>query len=278
MAGPRDQRCPVALTIAGSDPSGGAGIQADLKTFTALGVYGASVITALTAQNTVGVTGVRAVPPQFIGQQLDAVASDLNITAVKTGMLGDTATVDAVVEGLTRHQFNIVVVDPVMVATSGDVLLAPDAIEAVRSKLIPRATLITPNLHEAAKLLGVRAAISVAEMEDQGRRLLDFGPGAVLMKGGHATGDEAIDVLITRAGVTRVSAPRVETRNTHGTGCTLSAAIAAHMAMGHPLEDAVRGAKQFLTSALIAARAQTLGSGAGPVDHLFAIKPTKPGI
>lgn len=275
MAASQDQRIAVALTIAGSDPSGGAGIQADLKTFTALGVYGASVITALTAQNTMGVTGVLAIAPDFIGQQIDAVASDLTIVAVKTGMLGDAATVEAVVEGIRRHGFKTVIVDPVMVATSGDVLLAPEAIAAVRLKLIPLAQLITPNLHEAAKLLGTSMAVNVTEMEDQGRRLLDLGPGAVLIKGGHATGEQAIDVLVTQAGVSHISAPRVNTRNTHGTGCTLSAAIAAHMAQGFGLEDAVRRAKHFLTEALIAAASQHLGSGAGPVDHLYAITAIK---
>lgn len=275
MAASHDQRIAVALTIAGSDPSGGAGIQADLKTFTALGVYGASVITALTAQNTLGVTGVLAIPPDFIGQQIDAVASDLTIVAVKTGMLGDAATVEAVVEGIRRHGFKTVIVDPVMVATSGDVLLAPEAIDAVRLKLIPLAQLITPNLHESAKLLGTSTAVSVTDMENQGRRLLDLGPGAVLIKGGHAMGEQAIDVLVTRAGVSHISAPRVDTRNTHGTGCTLSAAIAAFMAHGLGLEDAVRRAKRFLTEALIAATSQHLGAGAGPVDHLYSITAIK---
>jgi hydroxymethylpyrimidine/phosphomethylpyrimidine kinase len=276
MAAGGDKRIAVALTIAGSDPSGGAGIQADLKTFTALGVYGASVITALTAQNTTGVTGVFGIPPAFIRQQLDAVASDLNIRAVKTGMLGDTATVEAVVAGIARHGFKTVIVDPVMVATSGDVLLAPDAIDAVRAQLMPLATLITPNLHEAAQLLSTSVATTVAVMEEQGRRLLEMGTGAVLIKGGHATGDLAVDVLVTRAGVVHVSAPRIKTHNTHGTGCTLSAAIAAHMALGFELEDAVGQAKRFLTSALAAAAKQTLGAGAGPVDHLHAIRPRKP--
>ena len=276
MADGGDNRIRVALSIAGSDPSGGAGIQADLKTFTALGVYGASVITALTAQNTVGVTGVFAIPPQFIGQQLDAVASDLNITAVKTGMLGDTATVDAVVEGIMRHRFQAVIVDPVMVATSGGVLLAADAIAAVRSRLLPLASLITPNLHEAAKLLETTVALNVVQMEEQGRRLLELGPGAVLIKGGHATGAEAIDVLVTRNRTVHISAPRVQTRNTHGTGCTLSAAIAGYMAQGSELEHAVQNAKSFLTEALKAGSSQQLGAGAGPVDHLYSIQGSKP--
>ncbi|MEQ1576494.1 MAG: bifunctional hydroxymethylpyrimidine kinase/phosphomethylpyrimidine kinase [Hyphomicrobium sp.] len=267
-----DTRVRVALTIAGSDPSGGAGIQADLKTFTVLGVYGASVITALTAQNTMGVTGVLPVPPAFTDQQIDAVAADLNIAAIKTGMLGDTATVIAVAEGIKRHGYTTVVADPVMVATSGDLLLAPDAIDAVRAMLIPLALLITPNLHEAAQLLGTQTAANVAEMEVQGRRLLELGARAVLIKGGHMTGASAIDVLVTRDRVTHVAAQRVDTRNTHGTGCTLSAAIAAHLALGCDLEQAVHRAKLFLTAALLAAASQKIGHGAGPVDHLHALR------
>ena len=265
---------PICLTIAGIDPSGGAGIQADLKTFTALGVYGASVITALTAQNTTGVSGVLSIPPAFIGEQLDAVASDLHVVAAKTGMLGDTATVEAVVDGIRRHLIETLIVDPVMVATSGDVLLKPDAIDAVRRLLIPLALLITPNLHEAAQLLGCAVATSVSDMEQQGRRLLDLGPRAVLIKGGHATGPEATDVLVTASGSAHISARRVETRNTHGTGCTLSAAVVAHMVLGSDLEEAVRRSKRFLTAALAAASDQRLGAGSGPVDHLHAIRIT----
>ena len=271
MVEANDQRLPVALTIAGSDPSGGAGIQADLKTFTALGVYGASVITALTAQNTRGVTGVLAIPPEFIGEQIDSVASDLNIKAIKTGMLGDTATVEAVVAGLKRHNIKTAVVDPVMVATSGDVLLRPDAIEAVRMRLLPLALLITPNIAEAAKLLDCEPATTLEQMNDQARRLLEFGPRSVLIKGGHGAGDEAVDVLVTAAGTTHYSAPRIETRNTHGTGCTLSAAITAQLALGLELGEAMRLAKLFLTGALISGAKQVVGSGSGPVDHLFAI-------
>lgn len=266
----------IALTIAGSDSSGGAGIQADLKTFTALGVYGASVITALTAQNTRGVWGVAAVDPEFIGAQLTAVADDLRINAVKTGMLGDRATVRAVVAGLKRHDLGPIVVDPVMVATSGDVLLAPDAIDAVRSELVPLATLITPNLHEAAQLLGRAVARDTAEMERQALALCTLGCGAALIKGGHGSGSEAIDVLAIRdAAPLRLSAPRIATRNTHGTGCTLSAAITAMLAQGLELSDAVGEAKRFLTSALEAAAHQHIGSGHGPVDHMFAIRTGK---
>lgn len=266
---------PIALTIAGSDSSGGAGIQADIKTFTALGVYGASVIAALTAQNTRGVTGVLAVPADFIALQIDAVAADLRVTATKTGMLGEAAAVDAVADGLERHDLGPLVVDPVMVATSGDVLLAPDAIGLVKSRLIPKASVITPNLAEAAKLLGARLATSLADMEAQGRDLLALGCEAVLVKGGHMTGDEAIDVLVRRAAPgepLRFSAPRVETRNTHGTGCTLAAAIAAHLARGEDLATAVAGGKRFLAAALESGRELAIGQGRGPVDHLHVLR------
>lgn len=268
---------PVALTIAGSDSSGGAGIQADLKTFTALGVYGASVIAALTAQNTHGVSGVLAVPAAFIAQQIDAVAGDLTIRATKTGMLGEAAAVEAVCDGLERHNLGQLVVDPVMVATSGDMLLAANAIAVVKARLIPKATVITPNLAEAAKLLGVRAAGSLADMEAQARDLLALGPLAVLIKGGHMTGDQAIDVLVVRErpDVPRhYSAPRVETRNTHGTGCTLAAAIAAHLAQDIELGDAIAGAKQFLTDALVSGREMRIGTGQGPVDHMHWMRKT----
>lgn len=266
----------IALTIAGSDASGGAGIQADLKTFSALGVYGASVLTALTAQNTCGVEGVLAVPADFITLQFDAVAQDLTITAAKTGMLGEVDAVDAVVDGLGRHAVATLVVDPVMVATSGDVLLAPAAMDAVRQRLVPLALVVTPNLHEAARLLGRETAATVAEMETQARDLLALGPRAALVKGGHSSGREAIDVLAVRsaggADIRRFAAPRIETRNTHGTGCTLSAAITAHLALGKPLADAVGAAKEFLSAALAAGSSLAVGRCNGPVDHLFAIR------
>jgi len=264
---------PIALTIAGSDSSGGAGIQADLKTFTVLGVYGASVLTALTAQNTRGVSAIHSVPPEFVAQQIDAVAADLKIGAVKTGMLNDRATVLAVVEGVRRHALNPLVVDPVMVATSGDMLLEPDAVDAVRRELLPLADVITPNLAEAAQLLGAAAAVSVAEMETQARALLALGPKAVLIKGGHGDGAEAIDVLVMRdAAPVHLTLPRVATPNTHGTGCTLSAAIAALLAKGESLRDAVQGAKRFVHAALVAGVALKIGAGSGSVDHLFPIR------
>lgn len=262
----------VALTIAGSDSSGGAGVQADLKTFSALGVYGASVLTALTAQNTTGVTAVHAAPATFVTAQIDAVLSDLDVKAIKTGMLADASIVAAVAAALDACPAVPVVVDPVMVATSGDRLLQPDAVAIYKSRLFQRATLITPNLPEAAALLDAPMATSLSEAEAQARALLALGPAAVLVKGGHAAGTAAIDVLASRSGLRHVSAAWIDTRNTHGTGCTLSAAIAALLAAGETLDRAVDGAKRYLTAALSAAREQRLGKGHGPVDHLFDIR------
>ncbi len=263
---------PIALTVAGSDSSGGAGIQADLKTFTALGVYGASVITALTAQNTTGVQGVHAVPPAFIAEQMRSVMSDLSVAAAKTGMLATREIVETVVAGW-RPYGRPLIADPVMVATSGDVLLAPDAVEAVRQLLLPAAELITPNLAEAAALLAAaQPARDQQAMAEQGRALLAMGARAVLMKGGHADSAEALDLLVTPDGVARFSRPWIDTPNTHGTGCTLSAAIAALRARGLPLHDAVDGAKGYLWQALRSGADLAIGAGHGPVDHLFAIR------
>lgn len=258
---------PVALTLAGSDSSGGAGIQADLKTFSAFGVYGAAVLTALTAQNTHGVSAVLAIPPDFIAKQIAAVAGDLDVGAVKTGMLGDKATVDAVAHAVTTYGLEPLVVDPVMVATSGDMLLQPDAVDAVRTRLLPLATLITPNLYEAAHLTGQPLAQSLDDMTRQAELLLAMGPRAVLVKGGHTHGD-ALDLLLTGDGARTFTAPRIETRHTHGTGCTLSAAIAACLARGRSLGDAVDCAKVYVWHALCAGRGLGVGSGNGPVDHL----------
>lgn len=263
---------PIALTIAGSDPSGGAGIQADLKTFSAFGVYGASVITALTAQNTTGVSGVLGVAPDFIAAQFRSVASDLAVSAAKTGMLGDVATVETVTRLLSEIPSVPVVVDPVMVATSGDVLLAPDAIEAVRRLLIPRAFLITPNIPEAAKLLDGSPAQSEADMCRDAEKLMQFGCGAVLLKGGHASGADAVDVLFDGATHHVLRRPWIETRNTHGTGCTLSAAITANLALGRRLEEAVARSKAFVWEALMAGRGRAVGKGNGPVDHHFSLR------
>ena len=231
---------PVALTIAGSDSSGGAGIQADLKTFAALGVYGASVITALTAQNTTGVSGIHPVPPMFVTAQIDAVFGDLDVGAVKIGMVAQPATIDAIAAGLTRWSPRHVVLDPVMVATSGDRLLAATRSKRLRTKLIPRASLITPNLPEAAALLDEPVAQSEAAIASQGERLLAMGCRAVLIKGGHGQGSESIDYLFGGNGTIALAAPRIATKNTHGTGCSLSSAIAAGLAKGEDMETAVR--------------------------------------
>ena len=258
---------PAALTIAGSDSSGGAGIQADLKTFAALGVYGASVITALTAQNTQGVTGIHQVPADFVTAQIDAVFADLDVGAVKIGMVAEPSVIEAIAAGLQRWSPGHVVLDPVMVATSGDRLLAEDAVEALRAKLVPRATILTPNLPEAAALLGEPVASSEAAIESQGRRLLALGCPAVLIKGGHGQGSESIDYLVRESGAIALAAPRVATQNTHGTGCSLSSAIAAGLARGEDLETAVRGAKAFVSAAITASDRFSVGHGHGPIHH-----------
>jgi hydroxymethylpyrimidine/phosphomethylpyrimidine kinase len=260
----------IAVTIAGSDSGGGAGIQADLKTFSALGVYGASVITALTAQNTVGVTGIHDVPPDFITAQIDAVFSDLAVNAVKIGMLSVPAAIAAVAAGLDRWKQTLVVLDPVMVASSGDRLLAPAAIDILKSALIPRALVITPNLPEAAALLDAPIATTESQMRAQAEKLLALGAKAVLIKGGHAGGTQAIDLLVSRDAVARLSAERVATKNTHGTGCTLSAAIAAGLAKGQRLGEAVSDAKQYVTEAIGCADELEVGQGHGPVHHFHA--------
>jgi hydroxymethylpyrimidine/phosphomethylpyrimidine kinase len=260
----------IALTVAGSDSGGGAGIQADLKTFSALGVYGASVITALTAQNTKGVSAIHDVPADFIAAQIDAVFSDLAVAAVKIGMVSQRAAIEAIAAGLQRWQQSAVVLDPVMIAASGDRLLVPDAVDVLKRVLIPRALVITPNLPEAAALLDAPIAATETEMRAQGERLLALGPKAVLVKGGHAQGAESVDLLVEPTAVTRLAADRIATRNTHGTGCTLSSAIAAGLAKGLSLAEAVRAAKTYLTDALAAAERLEIGSGHGPVHHFQA--------
>jgi len=271
---------PIALTIAGSDSSGGAGIQADLKTFTALGVYGASVLTALTAQNTQGVQGVLPVDPPFVAQQIRSVMSDLKVGAAKTGMLATAAVIKAVVATLKEFPEIPLVVDPVMIATSGDVLLQPDAIDAVRHVLLPRAHVVTPNLPEAARLLDTTEAETETQVEEQGREICTrFGCRAVLMKGGHGSSVDAVDLLIERDGPTlRLASPRIDTRHTHGTGCTLSAAIAAFLAAGDDLAAAVRRAKAFIQDAIEHGARNPIGKGNGPVDHLYAIRRHAPPV
>ncbi|CAL8981271.1 Hydroxymethylpyrimidine/phosphomethylpyrimidine kinase [Rhodoplanes serenus] len=260
-------RTAIAVTIAGSDSSGGAGIQADLKTFSALGVFGASVIAALTAQNTRGVTGIHDVPPAFVTAQIDAVFSDLAVGAVKIGMLSVPATIEAVADGLARHTARNVVLDPVMIATSGARLLAPEAVATLVRDLLPRADLVTPNLPEAAALLDCAVATDEAAMRAQGEALIARGARAVLMKGGHGEGPESTDLLVTADGVRRFAAPRVATRNTHGSGCTLSSAIAAGLARGLGLADAVGAAKTYVADAIAAADRLAIGHGHGPLHH-----------
>ncbi|MFO3905341.1 bifunctional hydroxymethylpyrimidine kinase/phosphomethylpyrimidine kinase [Enterobacter hormaechei] len=256
-----------ALTIAGTDPSGGAGIQADLKTFSALGAYGCSVITALVAQNTRGVQSVYRIEPDFVAAQLESVFSDVRIDTTKIGMLAETDIVETVAEQLLRHQVKNVVLDTVMLAKSGDPLLSPAAVDTLRKKLLPQVALITPNLPEAAVLLDAPHARSEQEMKAQGQALLAMGCEAVLMKGGHLDDPESPDWLFTHDGATRFTAPRVNTKNTHGTGCTLSAALAALRPRHASWADTVREAKAWLSCALAQADTLEVGQGIGPVHH-----------
>lgn len=258
----------IALTIAGSDSGGGAGIQADLKTFSALGVYGASVLTAITAQNTRGVTAVEDVSAGMVRAQMDAVFSDLKVDAVKIGMVSRTMTIECIAAGLQGRKMPLVL-DPVMVATSGDRLLQEDAVEGLRSMLLPLAVLATPNLPEAALLCGMKMAASRNEVIQQAEAILKTGVGAVLIKGGHASGSESTDILLDSTGVQEFAMPRLETRNDHGTGCTLASAITANLALGYPLADAIGLAKDYLQGALAAGRTLRVGSGHGPVHHFY---------
>jgi len=257
---------PIAVTVAGSDSSGGAGIEADLKTFSALGVYGGAIITALTAQNTKGVFAVHNVPPDFIAAQIDAVFADLDVSAVKIGMLGAGAAIDVVAAALDRWRPRNVVLDPVMVASSGDELLPADAIGRLR-ELLARTRLVTPNLLEAATLLDALPAGDEDEMLAQARKLLEFGPRAVLIKGGHGGGPESVDLLVEGGDCLRLAAPRLPTRNTHGTGCTFASAIAAGLAKGLSLEAAAKEAKTYVSAAIAAADRLGIGAGRGPVHH-----------
>ncbi len=266
-------RVPVMLTIAGSDSSGGAGIQADLKTATALGVYGASVITALTAQNTTGVSGIFPVSPAFIAEQYEAVVGDLDVRAVKIGMLGTVEVVEMVADLLTRMPVPVVVLDPVMVATSGDRLVPVAAVEAIRDRLLPLATVVTPNLPEATELTGL-AIEDVNGMEAAGHALRRLGAGTAVVKGGHGASDTSDDVVVGPDGVRWLTAPRIDTANTHGTGCTLSSAIASYLVLGAGVDEAVEHAKSFLTATLVSGKDLAYGSGHGPVDHLIDRNPT----
>jgi hydroxymethylpyrimidine/phosphomethylpyrimidine kinase len=256
----------VALTIAGSDSSGGAGIQADLKTFSAFGVYGASALTALTAQNTQGVRAIVDLEPSFIAQQIDSVAEDMPVAAAKTGMLSRAAVIEAVVERLRVWRIPHLVVDPVMVAASGDVLLEPAAIASIRERLIPLATVVTPNLREAELLTGLQIK-GITVMREAAQMLVRMGAHAALVKGGRLPGGEAIDVLCLEGTTREFRAPRIAIERAHGAGCTLSAAIAASLALGDRLEDAVAAAKDYVSRAL--ATAPKLGHDSTPLNHLL---------
>lgn len=258
------------LTIAGSDSGGGAGIQADLKTFAALGCYGMTAITALTAQNTVGVQGIHAVPPAFLRSQLQSVIEDIGVDAVKIGMLHEPGVVEVVAWAIQHYQLQRVVLDPVMVATSGDRLIADATVRVLVDQLFPLATVITPNLDEASLLLG-RPIAAVSDLSGAAQALLSQGARAVLLKGGHLPGDQVVDVLARPGHVDMVLASsRMASRNTHGTGCTLSSAIAAHLALGEPLERAVRAARQYILGAIQAGAGVQVGLGHGPLNHGYS--------
>ena len=257
------------LSIAGSDSGGGAGIQADLKTFSALGCYGMTAITALTAQNTQGVRAIHGVPADFLRAQIDAVVEDIGVDAVKIGMLHAPEVVQVVADAIRRHRLPHVVLDPVMVATSGDRLTTEQTVQVLVRELFPLAELVTPNLDEAALLLG-HAIKGPEALDAAARELLALGAPAVLLKGGHLPGDTVVDVLVESGGqTTRLEAPRIATRNGHGTGCTLSSAIAAHLALGEPLGPAVQKARAYIQDAIAAGAQVRTGRGAGPLNHGF---------
>ena len=263
------KRYPVALTIAGSDCSGGAGIQADLKTFSALGVYGTSAITSIVAENTQGVQAIEAVSPAMLKQQIISVFDDIRVDAVKIGMLHSADIVTIVAECIDRFQPRWVVLDPVMIATSGDMLIEPDTVSSLKELLFARATIITPNIDEAAFLSGMEIT-TTEEMKTAGEILLTQGCKNVLMKGGHLKGNVVTDIFLTQDGKSvELQSPYIDTKNTHGTGCTLSSAIAAHLALGYPPADAVKHAKTYITNALNAGKDIAIGKGHGPVNHFF---------
>ena len=263
----------VALTIAGSDSGGGAGIQADLKTFHAFGVFGCSALTAVTAQNTLGVAAVHTVPPEMVLEQIRAVATDIPPDAVKTGMLASAAVVECVARAIDQYQLPNYVLDPVMISTSGHRLLDRDAEDTIRQMLLPIATVVTPNLHEARILTGLPIE-APSDLADAAHALLDRGAQAALVKGGHFDGDQAVDLLLTEEGERVWSRPRLDTRAGHGTGCTLAAALAAGLAAGRPLVDATAAAVDFVARAL--ASAPGLGAGRGPINHFVDARPEGP--
>jgi hydroxymethylpyrimidine/phosphomethylpyrimidine kinase len=259
---------PRALSIAGSDSGGGAGIQADLKTFSALGVFGMTAITAVTVQNTKGVSGFEELSPHTVAEQIRAVAGDIGVDAAKTGMLSSTPIVEAVAEAIGESRIPFLVVDPVFVSKHGHPLLADDAVDALREAILPLATIVTPNLPESAGLAGFEV-VTRDDMRRAATAILGLGPRAVLVKGGHLDDDRATDLFVDGTDEQWIDAERIETPHTHGTGCTLSAAITAHLARGDPLLDAVRAGKAFVTEAIRHAR--PLGEGIGPVDHLWSL-------
>ncbi|GAL21643.1 hydroxymethylpyrimidine phosphate kinase ThiD [Vibrio maritimus] len=266
------QHTPIVLTIAGSDSGGGAGIQADIKAISATGSYACSVITALTAQNTQGVTGILGIDPDFVKAQLDAVFSDLNVVAVKIGMLADANIIGAVAEKLREYQPQYIVLDPVMVATSGDLLLESSAIDALKTQLLPLATVITPNLPEGAALLGCDVPQSQQDMEALIDALRALDTPAILLKGGHLESEQnSNDLLITNSDVQFFNTTRIATNNTHGTGCTLSSAIASFLAKGNELDEAVKLGKEYITQAIAHADELKIGKGHGPVHHFYAL-------
>ena len=268
------QRYARVLSIAGSDSGGGAGIQADLKTFAALGCYGMTAITALTAQNTVGVTGIHGVPPDFLKAQIQAVVEDIGVDAVKLGMLHAPEVVEVVAWAIDRYQLKNVVLDPVMIATSGDRLIAAETVQVLVRELFPRAVVVTPNLDEAALLVG-HAIGGIDALDGAADELLALDAKAVLLKGGHLPGDEVVDVLLERNGARkRLASQRIASRNLHGTGCTLSSAIAAHLALGLALPEAVERARTYILGAMRAGANVQVGAGHGPLNHGFAPVPT----
>ncbi len=271
----RCERYPRVLSIAGSDSGGGAGIQADLKAIAALGCYGMTAITALTAQNTLGVRAIHAVPLEMLSAQVDAVVEDIGVDAVKIGMLHSAPTVMAVAAALDRHALRTVVLDPVMVATSGATLIDREAIDVLVREMFPRATLVTPNLDEAALLVG-RPLATEADMEAAGRQLLERGAPAALVKGGHLAGDTVSDLLVAHGQAPLwFRSPRIPTANTHGTGCTLSSAIASHLALGAGLAQAVGLAREYVRGALAAGATARTGAGGGPLNHAFDPQPMR---
>ena len=264
-----DAGTPRALTIAGSDSGGGAGIQADLKTFQALGVWGMSALTAVTVQNTKGVSGFEELSPETVGGQIRAVATDIGVDAAKTGMLASAPIIEAVAEAVRETGVPNLVVDPVFMSKHGHPLLREDAVDALRTRILPLATLVTPNLPEAAGLTGLEVR-TLQDMERAGRAVLELGARAVMVKGGHLESEEATDLLVTPDGVQPLSAERIDTPNTHGTGCVLSAAIAAYLARGDDLPEAVRKGKAFVTEAIRASL--EIGQGIGPVNPSWGLK------